>query len=287
VLEQGKKISGDYERAQVLMAVAAKARLSTDAEREEFLRACDGIKGDYEHARVLHALVDQPKLSPALSRAALASASSIHGDYEKAGVLVALAERHSPDASEYLKAASTLSGDYERSRALKALLASQRLDAKNQVESSTRRRGSAITNPPKCSSLSRAARLSPAMLSKNTKRPRSAWATSRGTASWPRSTGSSSSLASGLGPRAAAAWIGPFLGRIRPLAGPRRLRQAEDGAMPRTAAATRPRPASMVRGPVRTLCTQAGRSRSGPQKRFFFDVAGPEAPGRVHGGTRA
>jgi hypothetical protein len=134
VLELGEKISGDYERAQVLMAVAAKARLSTDAEREEFLRACDGIKGDYEHARVLHALVDQPELSPALSRAALASASSIHGDYEKAGVLVALAERHSPDAREYLKAAGTLSGDYERSRALKALIAAQRLNARNQVE---------------------------------------------------------------------------------------------------------------------------------------------------------
>jgi hypothetical protein len=49
-------------------------------------------------------------------------------------VLVALAERHSPDAREYLKAAGTLSGDYERSRALKALIAAQRLNARNQVE---------------------------------------------------------------------------------------------------------------------------------------------------------
>jgi hypothetical protein len=134
VLQQAEKLSGDYDRAELILAVAGKARLETDAEREAFLHACEGIKGDYEHARVLHALVDQPKLSPALSRAALASAALIRGDYEKASVLVALAERHAPDAREYLKAAWSLSGDYERSRALKALIAAESLDGPAQIE---------------------------------------------------------------------------------------------------------------------------------------------------------
>ena len=134
VLQQAENISGDYERSQVLMAVAAKAHLATDAERQAFLRACAGVKGDYEHARVLHALVDQPKLSGELSRAALASASTIGGDYEKSGVLVALAGRHAPEARDYLKATSTLSGSYEHARALKALIAGERLDGTAQVE---------------------------------------------------------------------------------------------------------------------------------------------------------
>ena len=99
-----------------------------------FLRACDGIAGDYEHARVLHVLADQPKLSPALARGVLASASTIHGDYEKSNLLVALAARHPVDASDYLRASSTLSGDYERGRSLKALIAAQRLSQPAQVE---------------------------------------------------------------------------------------------------------------------------------------------------------
>jgi hypothetical protein len=134
VLGESAKISGSYDRTQVLMAVAGKARLETDAELEAFLHACDGIKGDYEHARVLHVLIDRPKLSPALTRAALASAATLRGDYEKAGVLVALAEHHAPDGLEYLAAAGKLSGSYERSRALKALIAAEKLDGPAQVE---------------------------------------------------------------------------------------------------------------------------------------------------------
>jgi hypothetical protein len=134
VLGEAARISGSYDRAQVLMAVAGKARLETDAEREAFLHACDGIKGDYEHARVLHALIDRVSLTPALTRTALASAATIRGDYEKAGLLVALAEHHTPDALEYLAASSKLSGSYERSRALKALIAAEKLDGPAQVE---------------------------------------------------------------------------------------------------------------------------------------------------------
>jgi hypothetical protein len=77
------------------------------------------------------------------------------------------------------------------------------------------------------------------MLSKNTKRPRSAWATSRGTASWPRSTGSSSSLASGLGPL--------LLGSGRSWGGSDRWPALGDCAKPRTVPC-RGRPLRHARG---------------------------------------
>ncbi|MFN2550283.1 MAG: M56 family metallopeptidase [Myxococcales bacterium] len=134
VVESASRMHGDYDRAEILKAVAARARLDSDAAREAFLRACNGISGDYEHARVLHVLADQSTLSPALTRGVLESASTIRGDYEKSGLLIALAGRHPVDPSEYLRAASTLSGDYERSRSLKALIAAQRLPESSQVD---------------------------------------------------------------------------------------------------------------------------------------------------------
>jgi hypothetical protein len=134
VLQALETVSGDYDRAEVLKAVAAKARLDTDTKREAFLNACSGIQGDYERGRVLHELIVQPKLSPELARGVLTAIAKMGGDYEKAQALVGLVQRHPVDALDYLKAASKVGGDYEHSRVLKAAIGAQRLDGPAQVE---------------------------------------------------------------------------------------------------------------------------------------------------------
>jgi beta-lactamase regulating signal transducer with metallopeptidase domain len=128
------EMSGDYDRAEVLKAAASKARLDTDAKRQAFLGACDGIQGDYERGRVLQELIAQPRLSPELARGVLSAASKMGGDYEKAQALTGLAQRHPVDALDYLKAAGKVGGDYEHARVLKALLSSQKLAEAAQVE---------------------------------------------------------------------------------------------------------------------------------------------------------
>ncbi|HZX92902.1 MAG TPA: hypothetical protein VFE90_00190 [Myxococcales bacterium] len=127
------KMGGDYDRAEVLKAVAAKARLDTEGKRKAFLAACADIHGDYERGRVLHELTSQPRLSPELTRLVLEAGSKISGDYEKAQVLIALAEHHPVAPADYLAAAGRLSGDYEHARALKALISTQRLDSDGQI----------------------------------------------------------------------------------------------------------------------------------------------------------
>lgn len=129
-----EKMSGDYERAEVLRAAAAKARLDTDAKREAFLKACLGVHGDYERGRVLHELIAQPKLSPGLTGAVLEAVSTMSGDYEKAQALTGLAQRHPADAIDYLRSATKVAGDYEHARVLKALIGAQKLDGAAQVE---------------------------------------------------------------------------------------------------------------------------------------------------------
>lgn len=127
------KMGGDYERAEVLKAVAAKAHLDSDAKRKAFLDACAGIHGDYERGRVLHELTAQPRLSPELARSVLRAAADMSGDYEKSKVLTALAQQHPVEPADYLAAAASVQGDYEHARVLKALVSARKLDGPSQI----------------------------------------------------------------------------------------------------------------------------------------------------------
>jgi beta-lactamase regulating signal transducer with metallopeptidase domain len=127
-------MSGDYDRAEVLKAAAAKNRLDTEAKRQAFLDACSGIHGDYERGRVLRELIAQSKLSPEMARGVLGAVAKMGGDYEKAHALTGLAQRHALDALEYLETAAKVGGDYEHARVLKALIAAQKLDGPAQLE---------------------------------------------------------------------------------------------------------------------------------------------------------
>lgn len=127
------KMGGDYDRAEVLKAVAAKAHLDTDTKRKAFLDACGGIHGDYERGRVLHELTAQPRLSPEMTRSVLQAASEMSGDYEKSQVLTALAQQHPVSPADYLAAAASVHGDYEHARVLKALVSTQKLDGPAQI----------------------------------------------------------------------------------------------------------------------------------------------------------
>jgi hypothetical protein len=134
ILDQVERLNGGYEISQVLIALAGKSRLSTEAERAAYLRACSRIRGDYERSRTLRPLLDRSDLSPALVRDVLGAIAAIGGNYEKAESMVALAQRYAADAPEYLKVAATISGGYEHARVLKALIAAEKLDEPSQIE---------------------------------------------------------------------------------------------------------------------------------------------------------
>jgi len=140
-----RKMSGDYERSQVLKAAAAKAHLDTDAKREAFLAACVTMSGDYERSQVLQTLIAQPGLSPELVRGILASAAKLSGDYEKSQVLRAVIETQKLDGSAQVAIIDKTRhmGDYEASQVLVALSRATSLtpEARREYEAAAERLG--------------------------------------------------------------------------------------------------------------------------------------------------
>jgi hypothetical protein len=127
------RMGGDYDRAEVMKAVASKAHLDSEAKLRAFLDATAGIHGDYERGRVLRELTAQQRLSAELARGVLQGAAQISGDYEKSQVLISLAQRHPVSPADYLAAAASVHGDYEHARVLKALISAQKLDGAAQI----------------------------------------------------------------------------------------------------------------------------------------------------------
>lgn len=117
-------IGSDYERAQMLLQVAA-VFLNNKNLVPDYFEAISRFKSSYEHARVLSGALKRTDLSKDALIAIAQSAAAIESDYEKAGLLIKGAERYQGDLSsrmEWLHAVRTIGSDFEHHRALSGAL---------------------------------------------------------------------------------------------------------------------------------------------------------------------
>jgi hypothetical protein len=116
-------MSSDYERAELLKAVAAQGPMSDQLARS-MIRVAQRMSSDYEKRRALSAGLDA--VTSAESRTAFfTAASSMSSSYELAELLIAAQRRSFVDSissEAYFKAVEKLSSDFERRRTLSALL---------------------------------------------------------------------------------------------------------------------------------------------------------------------
>ncbi|HEX3144157.1 MAG TPA: hypothetical protein VHQ64_09305 [Pyrinomonadaceae bacterium] len=124
-------ITGDYERAQLLIhiagAILAKRELTTD-----FFEAVGKIDSAYEHGRVLAAVLKGDELNKEILGQLAQSAVGIKSDYEKASFLIKGAENYQGDPTlraAWLKAVRTIGSDYEHHRALTSALKPNEISA--------------------------------------------------------------------------------------------------------------------------------------------------------------
>jgi len=123
-------MSSDYERAELVRAVAAKASMN-----DRLARGVIGVAGrmssDYEKRRTLPAGLDAVA-TPASRTAFFNAASTMTSNYEIAELLIAAQKRSLVDSvssDAYFTAVSRLNSDYELRRTLSALLKQQPLTA--------------------------------------------------------------------------------------------------------------------------------------------------------------
>jgi hypothetical protein len=116
-------MSSDYERAEVVRAVAAHGPM-TDALSRGTIAVARRMSSDYEKRRALSAGLDA--VASPVSRTALFDvAATMNSSYELAELLIAAQQRSLVDsvsAQAYFDAVSKLRSDYERRRTLSALL---------------------------------------------------------------------------------------------------------------------------------------------------------------------
>jgi len=116
-------MTSDYERAELLKAIAAQGPMS-DALARSVIRVAQRMSSDYEKRRALSAGLES--VTSAESRTAFfTAASSMSSSYELAELLIAAQRRSFVDSvssDAYFKAVEKLSSDYERRRTLSALL---------------------------------------------------------------------------------------------------------------------------------------------------------------------
>ena len=116
-------ISSDYERAELVIALAAQGTLN-DRLARGVITVAQRMSSDYEKRRAVSAAINAVASSPA--RVGLFEvATTMSSDYERAELLIAAQQRSFVDsvsAAQYFRAVEKMSSDYERRRTLSALL---------------------------------------------------------------------------------------------------------------------------------------------------------------------
>lgn len=116
-------ISSDYERAELVIALAAQGTMN-DRLARGVITVAQRMSSDYEKRRAVSAAINAVASPPA--RVALFEvATTMSSDYERAELLIAAQQRSFVDsvsAAQYFRAVEKMSSDYERRRTLSALL---------------------------------------------------------------------------------------------------------------------------------------------------------------------
>ncbi len=124
MLRQAELMSSDYERAEILRAVASKQGPVSDRAARAMIAVAARMSSDYEKRRALSAGLES--VSTLEARTALfTAASTMSSSYELAEFLIAAQRRSLVDSltsDSYFRAVGRLSSDYERRRTLSALM---------------------------------------------------------------------------------------------------------------------------------------------------------------------
>ena len=119
----GESITSDYERSELLRAVAKQGPMSDKVTRA-VIGVAQRMSSDYEKRRALSAGLESVNSNE--SRNALFTvASTMSSDYELAELLIAAQQRSMVDSlsrTAYFRAVDRLTSDYEHRRTLSALL---------------------------------------------------------------------------------------------------------------------------------------------------------------------
>jgi hypothetical protein len=124
VKQVGDEIKSDYERTEVLRAIAARGPMN-EATLLAFIDAAKGIGSDYEKRRALTAALASSAPGAQARTALFQAASSINSDYERAELLMGAERKGLVDSDSreaYFAAVGSIGSAYERRRALTALL---------------------------------------------------------------------------------------------------------------------------------------------------------------------
>jgi hypothetical protein len=121
--QAGDSMSSDYDRAELLRAVANQRPMS-DRVTQAVISVAQRMSSDYEKRRSLSAGLES--VGTLASRTALFhAASTLRSDYELAELLIAAQRRSLVDSlssESYFKAVDEIASDYERRRTLSGLL---------------------------------------------------------------------------------------------------------------------------------------------------------------------
>lgn len=124
MLRQTELMSSDYERAEVLRAVAARQGPVSDRTARAMIAVAQRMSSDYEKRRALSAGLESVSTAEAKS-AFFTAASTMSSNYELAELLIAAQRRSLVDSvssDAYFRAVGRLNSDYERRRTLSALM---------------------------------------------------------------------------------------------------------------------------------------------------------------------
>jgi hypothetical protein len=128
VLEAAAGLRGDFERAEVLVAAAARGLLE-ERTSDAYFTTAQGIQDDFQQRRALSAAIRVAASSPLVLQRILRESAGIDDDYQLATLLTDVAQATpliGADRERYLSVARTLRSEWEYRRATNALTARTR-----------------------------------------------------------------------------------------------------------------------------------------------------------------
>lgn len=135
VLDETERMDSDYARRVYYTTLMASTRLDEAAIERMLRQVGDSMSSDYERSEILRAVAKQGPLSDRLARASIAVAQKMSSDFEKRRALSAgLASVNTVEARNALfLAASTMSSDFELAELLIAAQERSLVDSLSRV----------------------------------------------------------------------------------------------------------------------------------------------------------
>jgi beta-lactamase regulating signal transducer with metallopeptidase domain len=135
VARAAKKMTSDYEKGQLLTAVA-KRYVRNDSLRDAYLDAVFTMTSDYERSKALVLLLERDSIPSYSTAKVLRSAKGMTSDASRGIVLKSISPTTFADTSvqrAYMEVITAMTSDFERSQAISALIKTPQLSQSVQL----------------------------------------------------------------------------------------------------------------------------------------------------------